>query len=111
MSYHVIAEDKYLHEPRSLEEKKSHLAALDRTSSSYQRHRGRKQKEYRPSLPAMLLTVWSAPIVKFTTWFLTYIAFLVVLGVDMMLPSCTNIGVDIAVFIITVLIWLELVTR
>ncbi|GAU91175.1 hypothetical protein RvY_03483 [Ramazzottius varieornatus] len=106
-----VKEDEYLHEPRSLEEKKSHLAALDRTNLSYERGQAKKQKEYRPSLPAMLLTVWSAPIVKFTTWFLIYLAFLVVLGVDMMLPSCTNIGVDIAVFIITVLIWLELVTR
>ena len=103
-------EEDFVYEPRSPEEKNSQLSILKR-SASYQADQTVKHKEVKPSFPRMMFAVWSAPIVKFTTWFLIYVAFLVLIGVDMMLPSCTHLGVDIAVFAVTALIWLELVTR
>ncbi|OQV20963.1 hypothetical protein BV898_05038 [Hypsibius exemplaris] len=64
-----------------------------------------------PSFPGMIYAVWSAPLVKFWTWFISYVMFLILIGVDMMTPACTNFSLDIAVFIWATLILVDLTLR
>ncbi|XP_055332683.1 transient receptor potential cation channel subfamily M member 2-like [Paramacrobiotus metropolitanus] len=97
------------YEPATPEAAASILARLQRGEKKSTDHA--KYKEIYPPIHKMIYAVWNSPVVKFWTWFLTYLCFLVLLGTDMMLPACMYLGVDIAVFVCTALIWLELLTR
>ena len=102
------SDNQIQYEPRNQEEADKFLDNLRHKEYA---PREAKYKEKYPSFFTMVKAVWSTPIVKFWTWFLIYTLFLILLGTDMMLPSCRYLGVDIAVFVITGLMWLELLTR
>lgn len=105
----TIADITQSYEPRSPAEADDILSNL--RNKQHGTTTGLRYKEVYPPLGKMIYAVWSAPIVKFWVWFLTYILFLILLGTDMMLPACMYLGVDIAVFVCTALMWLELLTR
>ncbi|XP_055332664.1 transient receptor potential cation channel subfamily M member 2-like [Paramacrobiotus metropolitanus] len=65
----------------------------------------------RPSFGEMVHEVWKAPVVKFYTWHMFYWFFIIIICVDIMLPPCRYIGVDITVWVFTITMWLELISR
>ena len=101
---------EYIYEPKT---KQQALSLLESTRSlkGSSSTSSMAYKERFPPITSMIYAVWSAPIVKYWTWFIIYVLFLIVIGTDMMMPSCTNLGLDVAVFILTALLWLELVVR
>ncbi|OQV20961.1 putative Protein ced-11 [Hypsibius exemplaris] len=104
----AVAESGFTYEPQS---KQQALGLLESIKSQKNLSGIAKYTERYPPFFSMVHAVWSAPIVKYWTWFIIYILFLIVIGTDMMMPACTNWGLDIAVVILTLLIWLELVLR
>ncbi|KAM7303897.1 hypothetical protein ISCGN_013813 [Ixodes scapularis] len=74
----------------------------------------REQELFLPSPPPlweMVHLMWSAPITKFWTFQIFYIAYLALFSVAVLLPSCGNWYVDLAVCAWTALIALESVRR
>ncbi|CAN8019239.1 unnamed protein product [Ixodes persulcatus] len=74
----------------------------------------REQELFLPSPPPlweMVHLMWSAPITKFWTFQIFYIAYLALFSVAVLLPSCGNWYVDLAVCAWTALIALESLRR
>ncbi|GAU91171.1 hypothetical protein RvY_03479 [Ramazzottius varieornatus] len=97
--------------PRTEEDINRVLAKVKRYQTGGADAENTTMSQQRPPLGQMIHAVWSAPVVRFYAWHLFYWMFIILICVDIMLPPCRFIGVDIAVFVITISIWSDIVTR
>ncbi|XP_055340597.1 transient receptor potential cation channel subfamily M member 3-like [Paramacrobiotus metropolitanus] len=58
-----------------------------------------------------IYAIWNSPCVKFFSSAWIYYAFFMLMSVDVMLPPCRYIGVDIAVWIWILMRWIAIITK
>ncbi|OQV20964.1 putative Transient receptor potential cation channel subfamily M member 6 [Hypsibius exemplaris] len=97
--------------PKSAQDAEKILAKVQRIQAGEQAADRSTEVVPRPPFMEMLRAVWAAPAVRFYTWHMFYWMFLILICVDIMLPPCRFIGVDIAVFVLTISMWCEIVLR
>ncbi|XP_055355745.1 transient receptor potential cation channel subfamily M member 2-like [Paramacrobiotus metropolitanus] len=98
-------------EPTDEEDIKRYITNLRHNRQPDTVTRLQQPRAQHPPVWQMTQAVWQSPVVKYWIWFITYHLFLILIGVDIMLPPCMYVGVDIAVFACTALIWLDLVLK
>lgn len=99
--------------PQTDEEKAGFIGAIDNFNPAQLAEErvvnDRNAEAYKVGLSRRMYAMWNSPAMKFHLHQVAYYLFLALIAIDVMLPPCRLIGVDIAVFIYALLRWLEVI--